>query len=60
MQTKIDRKLEVLSQILRTCSSQDLICLNIFVSVSLDAKNNNHLIDYYIDYYTKLWASYND
>jgi hypothetical protein len=59
----IDKKLKVLFNMLDTCVSQDIISLTLANSVKRDATANKQYISFYInmiEYYTKLWASYND
>jgi hypothetical protein len=60
MDESIKRKLRVLFNILNTCVSQEIISLDLAVSIKYDASKNHQFIDDYTNIYTKLWASYND
>jgi hypothetical protein len=60
MNDKTQRQLKVLFNMLNTCVSQDIISLELSVSIKRDASTNNQYISYYTDIYTKLWAFHND
>ena len=60
MECSIKRKLRVLYNMLNTCVHDELITLELAVSVKSDASKNHQYIDDYTDYYTKLWLRYND
>jgi hypothetical protein len=60
MDCSTERKLRVLFNMLNTCVHDELITLELALSIKIDAGKNNQHIDDYTDYYTKLWLRYND